>query len=79
MYLEVLRNEVVTGGSLSGGRIGELVKVMQANGLLNYYDYKIPILVLVFCGLISIFLAFKLKQADKRQGYGLELPSNAKA
>ena len=79
LYLEVLRNEVVTGGSLSGGRIGELVKVMQANGLLNYYDYKIPILVLVFCGLISIFLAFKLKQADKRQGYGLELPSNAKA
>lgn len=79
LYLEVLRNEVVTGGSLSGGRIGELVKVMQSNGLLNYYDYKIPILVLVFCGLISIFLAFKLKQADKRQGYGLELPSNAKA
>jgi MFS family permease len=39
------------------------------------YDYTIPILILVFCGLISIFLAFKLKQADKRQGYGLELPS----
>jgi MFS family permease len=43
------------------------------------YDYTIPILVLVLCGVISIFLAFKLKQADKKQGYGLELPSNAKA
>lgn len=42
------------------------------------YDYTIPILVLVLCGVISIFLAFKLKQADKRQGYGLELPSGAK-
>jgi MFS family permease len=40
------------------------------------YDYTIPILMLVVCGVISIFLAFKLKQADKEQGYGLELPSN---
>ena len=40
-----------------------------------FYDYKIPIFVLVICGLIAMFLAFKLKQADRRQGYGLELPS----
>lgn len=39
------------------------------------YNYTIPILVLVLCGVISIFLAFKLKQADKRQAYGLELPN----
>ena len=39
------------------------------------YNYTIPILILVLCGIISIFLAFKLKQADKRQGYGLELPN----
>jgi hypothetical protein len=39
------------------------------------YDYTIPIFVLVICGMVSIFLAFKLKQADKKQGYGLELPS----
>ncbi len=39
------------------------------------YDYTIPILVLVVCGMISMFLSFKLKQADRRQGYGLELPS----
>ena len=43
------------------------------------YDYTIPILILVGCGIISIFLAYKLKTADKRQGYGLELPSGAKA
>lgn len=41
------------------------------------YDYTIPIFVLVICGVVSIFLSFKLKQADKRQGYGLELPSGA--
>ena len=40
-----------------------------------FYDYTIPIFILVLCGVISIFLAYKLKQADKRQGYGLELPS----
>jgi MFS family permease len=39
------------------------------------YDYTIPILVLVVCGVISIFLSFKLKQADRRQKFGLELPS----
>jgi hypothetical protein len=43
------------------------------------YNYTVPILVLVLCGVISIFLAFKLKQADKKQGYGLELPNIKKA
>lgn len=75
-YIDVLKNSVMTDGHLSGGEISELVKLMQANGLLNYYDYKIPIMVLVLCGLISIFLAYKLKIADRKQGFGLELPSN---
>jgi len=39
------------------------------------YDYTIPIFMLVICGVISIFLAYKLKAADKRQRFGLELPS----
>ncbi len=39
------------------------------------YNYTIPILMLVVCGLISIFLAYKLLQADRKAGYGLELPS----
>lgn len=46
-------------------------------GEMNY-DYTIPIFILVICGIVSIFLAYKLKQADKRQGYGLELPSGQK-
>jgi len=62
-------------GVLSAGQISDVVKLMQANELLNYYDYKIPVFLLVFCGIISIFLAFRLKQADKRQGFGLELPN----
>lgn len=48
----------------------EAIRAGEAN-----YDYTIPILVLVLCGVISIFLAFGLKAADKKQGYGLELPS----
>jgi hypothetical protein len=31
--------------------------------------------MLVLLGIISIFLAFQLKRADRRQNYGLELPS----
>jgi MFS family permease len=42
------------------------------------YDYTIPIMMLVVCGIISIFLAALLKKADKKQGYGLEFPSSAK-
>ncbi len=46
-------------------------------GQMNY-NYTVPIFILVICGLVSIFLAYKLKQADKKQGYGLELPSGQK-
>jgi MFS family permease len=46
-------------------------------GEMNY-DYTVPIFILVICGIVSIFLAYKLKQADKKQGYGLELPSGIK-
>jgi len=42
------------------------------------YNYTIPILMLVVCGVISIFLSYKLKQADKKQKFGLELPSGQK-
>jgi len=75
VYVAQMREELLSEGSLSVGSISELIKVLQKNQMLNYYDYRIPILVLVLCGIISIFLAYKLKQADIRQGYGLELPS----
>ncbi|HSW68110.1 MAG TPA: MFS transporter [Bacteroidales bacterium] len=74
-YLEAFKTKLAATGSLSSGEISEMVKLKQANGLLNFYDYTIPVLLLVLCGLISIFLAYKLKRADKRQGFGLELPS----
>jgi len=47
-------------------------------GEMNY-NYTVPISILVLCGVISIFLSYKLKQADKKQGYGLDLPSGVKA
>ncbi|MBE9467581.1 MAG: MFS transporter [Bacteroidetes bacterium] len=58
--------DFVNKGNITAIRNGEAV-----------YDYTIPILVLVVCGVVSIFLAFKLKRADLKQGYGLELPSSA--
>ncbi len=56
--------DLANKSNLDSIRAGEMV-----------YDYTIPILILVICGIISIFLAFMLKKADKRQKYGLELPS----
>jgi hypothetical protein len=68
--------ETLTAQGLTTAEVGDQIKLMQVAGELPYYDYTWPILMLVFCGIISIFLALKLKQADKEQGYGLELPSN---
>jgi len=52
----------------------EIQKLKDA-GIIPPYDYTIAILMLVFLGIISIFLAYQLKRTDKKQGYGLELPS----
>lgn len=39
------------------------------------FDYTMPMLLLVVVGVLSIFFAVFLKQADAKRGYGLELPS----
>jgi len=39
------------------------------------YNYTVPIFMLVVLGVISIFLAYKLRKADEKQKFGLELPS----
>ncbi|TAJ15570.1 MFS transporter [Marinilabiliaceae bacterium JC017] len=61
---------------LSNSEIAENIKAMKLSGEIPPFDYTIPILVLVLCGVVSIFLAFMLRKSDKEQGYGLELPSN---
>jgi len=61
--------------------IGKVLDISNADNMeaINagtaVYDYTTPILMLVFLGVISIFLAFMLKAADRKQRYGLELPS----
>ena len=62
---------------LSTQAITEKIQGMKELGQYPLYNYTIPIFMLVILGVISIFLAFMLKKADKKQGYGLELPSNA--
>ncbi len=58
------------------GQIAQKMEAMKYSGEIPFYNYTKPILMLVALGIISIFLAYKLKAADKKQGYGLELPSN---
>jgi len=57
--------------------ITEKMNALKTAGEIPPYNYTIPILMLVVLGVISIFLAFMLKNADLKQGYGLELPSNS--
>ena len=68
------------GLGLFGWGIGALLAFVNRDNLeaiqakLLPYDYTIPILLLVCCGVVSIFLSYKLKQADKKLGIGLEEP-----
>ncbi len=60
----------------------EISKVMQEMQLVTHeipsFNYTAPILMLVGLGIVAIFLAFLLKKADYKQGYGLERPSGTK-
>ncbi len=57
--------------------IGVKMDELRKAGELPIYNYTIPILLLVGLGVISIFLAIALKKTSEKQGYKLELPSNA--
>lgn len=52
------------------------IEGMRTAGEIPVYDYTVSIFMLVILGCVSIFLAFMLKKADAKQGYGIELPSN---
>ena len=73
--IQETRAELLAQG-MSVGDASAKIDMMRATGEIPPYNYTIPILMLVGLGVISIFLAFQLKRADRRQKYGLELPSN---
>jgi hypothetical protein len=65
---------------LSNVEISKKLQEMQyVTSEIPAFNYTTPILMLVGLGIVAMFLAFMLKRADKKQGYGLELPSGAKA
>jgi MFS family permease len=76
--LQEIRSGLEAQG-LTNQVITQKMQEMKELGQLPPYNYTIPIFMLVILGVISIFLAFMLKKADKKQGYGLELPSNEDA
>lgn len=67
--------EKFTAAGLTPEQISEEIVLLRASGEIATYNYTIPILMLVALGVISIYLSFLLKRADKRQNYGLERPS----
>ena len=75
--IQSVKDSLVAQG-MSDDKISETIAAMQTTGEINPYNYTFPILMLVVLGVISVFLAYMLKKADKKQGYGLELPSGQK-
>lgn len=42
------------------------------------YNYTLPMLIFMVCGVLAVVFALLLKMEDKRKGYGLELPCRTK-
>jgi hypothetical protein len=42
------------------------------------YNYKTPMLIFAFFGVLALLLGLWLKVEDKKKGYGLELPNKQK-
>jgi len=50
-------------------------KAMVGGKEVVKYDYMVPMMIFVGCGLLALIVALLLKSADKKYGYGLELPN----
>lgn len=72
--IQTTRDQLIAAG-VSMEEIPVRIEALKISGEIQPYNYTVPILMLVFLGIISIFFAYQLKRADKKQGYGLELPS----
>lgn len=59
---------------LNATQIAEKVEAMRIAKTYPVYDYTIPILLFVVCGVAAVFLALALKKTSKKQGYDLEEP-----
>jgi len=76
--IQTTRERLLASG-MSIDEVVQKIDELKATGEIAPYNYTIPIFMLVFLGIISIFLAYQLKFADKKQGYGLELPFGKEA
>jgi MFS family permease len=75
--LQQIRGDLAAQG-MNNSQISEQIESLRQAGTLPVYNYTVPILTLVGCGVLAIFLAFYLKRISQRHGYGLEAPSNQK-
>jgi len=72
--------EIRSGLEAQGLSVAEIsveMEKLKELGQVPFYNYTVPILMLVVLGVVSIFLALMLKKSDEKRGYGLELPSGS--
>ncbi len=75
--IETTRQSLEAKGLSNVEISGIMQEMQQVTHEIPAFNYTTPILMLVGLGVVAIFLAFLLKKADAKQGYGLELPSSA--
>jgi hypothetical protein len=73
--IQTIRDQLISSG-VSTVDISDHIESLKAVGTIPPYDYTVPILMLVVLGIISMVLSYLLRAADKKQGYGIEMPSN---
>ncbi len=75
--IQGIRESMLNNGK-SLEEVAAYIEQAKLDKTIPPYDYTVPILMLVVLGVVSIFLAYQLKRADKQQKYGLELPTGKK-
>jgi MFS family permease len=53
----------------------QLIEGVKTSVEVVHYDYTLPMMVFITCGVLAVLVALMLKGADKKHGYGLELPN----
>lgn len=70
-----IQNWGLMGGPMLIGWLLNRYCVVGKSGDTVLYDYTLPMEVFALTGLVALIFAFVLRQANKKKGYGLEIPN----
>jgi len=71
--IQGLRENLLAQG-MSKFEVSQRIQHLRNIGEIPPYDYTVPISLFIICGVVSIFLALKLRKTSKEKNIGLEKP-----